>query len=319
MIVTLTPNPAVDLTYRVGELTLGESIRVGSVASRAGGKGLNVAGTLQSMGVPALAIAPVGGSRRTELEADLDARGVCHHLVDSPVPTRQTVAVVEESTGAVTLLSEPGTAHPPHVWNALREACLAGLADRNDPGGRATADGPVLVVAGSIAAAADIGPLHDLLAAAGAQGTRLLLDLRDDALRGALALRPALVKPNAAEALATTGHADPIDAAQALVDQGARAAVVSSGAEGVVLVTSEGERLRAGLPEGLIGNPTGAGDAMAASLAHAMTRALDCRAALREAVAWAGAAVLHPQAGSVNPADVARLTPTVRLEEIRWR
>ncbi|MDQ1607965.1 MAG: hypothetical protein QOE16_697, partial [Microbacteriaceae bacterium] len=42
MIVTVTPNPALDLTYTVARVQLGETHRVPAAASRAGGKGVNV-------------------------------------------------------------------------------------------------------------------------------------------------------------------------------------------------------------------------------------------------------------------------------------
>ena len=37
MIVTFTPNPALDITYAVPHVALGESHRVASVSERAGG------------------------------------------------------------------------------------------------------------------------------------------------------------------------------------------------------------------------------------------------------------------------------------------
>ena len=41
MIVTVTPNPALDLTWHVDRLETGETHRADAGVSRAGGKGLN--------------------------------------------------------------------------------------------------------------------------------------------------------------------------------------------------------------------------------------------------------------------------------------
>jgi tagatose 6-phosphate kinase len=50
MILTVTPNVALDITYRVDQLTPGSSHRVRRVEERAGGKGVNVAGVLRTLG-----------------------------------------------------------------------------------------------------------------------------------------------------------------------------------------------------------------------------------------------------------------------------
>ncbi|WP_081480426.1 PfkB family carbohydrate kinase [Serinicoccus profundi] len=139
------------------------------------------------------------------------------------------------------------------------------------------------------------------------------------ALEAALPARPAVVKPNQAEAAATTGEVDPVASARALVAAGARAALISCGADGVVLVSGEGaaEVVRTARPgERLTGNPAGAGDAATAAVAAHLAGVgiPDHDALLRDVVAWSAAAVLSPLAGDLDPADVARQRPLVRLD-----
>ena len=62
MILTVTPNPAIDLTYRVGSLDVGESHRVAPPAVRAGGKGLNVARVIAQTGGASFALTTAGGA-----------------------------------------------------------------------------------------------------------------------------------------------------------------------------------------------------------------------------------------------------------------
>jgi hypothetical protein len=50
MILTVTSNVALDITYRVDQLTPGSSHRVRRVEERAGGKGINVARALHALG-----------------------------------------------------------------------------------------------------------------------------------------------------------------------------------------------------------------------------------------------------------------------------
>ncbi|MBC9820236.1 1-phosphofructokinase family hexose kinase [Terrabacter sp. MAHUQ-38] len=315
MILTLTPNPALDITYAVTSVALGESHRVGSVSERAGGKGLNVAAVLTAMGRPAVAVAPVGELDTGLFASDLDARRVPHRLVSSPCPTRRSVAVVE-ADGRATLLNEPGFGQSQRVWDRLADELV-----------RLAPDASVLTVSGSLPPGTDPNLVRRVTLLAREAGLRVVLDVSGVPLTRALGAAPELVKPNRVEAAVTLtglgrGEVPSVPgAARALVVAGAGAAVVSDGTNGLVLV-HEDVALRAHLRRPLSGNPTGAGDALTAALAadleDGMPQGRDAwAAALRRGIAWSAAAVLQPVAGSVDPADVDRLLPTVEIEEIR--
>ncbi|NBH08091.1 PfkB family carbohydrate kinase, partial [Amycolatopsis sp. SID8362] len=61
MIVTVTPNAALDVTYTVDGLVPDAVHRARDVRHRAGGKGVNVARVLHALGVDVHAIATAGG------------------------------------------------------------------------------------------------------------------------------------------------------------------------------------------------------------------------------------------------------------------
>lgn len=305
MIVTFTPNPAIDLTYGIDRLRPGEPHVVTRVQHRAGGKGVNTAAVLATLGAQCVALCPTGREDLRMFAADLDERGIRHELVPVVGRVRRTVAAVEID-GAATVFNEPGTS-----WSdpATRER-IARTAD----------DGVVLAVCGSIPPGSETAVLT-VIEGALARGVRVVLDLRGDVLRQALALRPHLVKPNRVEAADTLGldaGAPPpaAELAALLVSAGARAAAVSDGAQGVSLMVDDETRLHARLPEPLQGNATGAGDALTAALAmHLAQEACQWSAALRHGVACSAAAVLQPVAGEVDPHDVERLSPRVLIEE----
>ncbi|OFE14233.1 hypothetical protein BA895_11515 [Humibacillus sp. DSM 29435] len=337
MILTLTPNPAVDITYRVAAVTLGESHRVEHVTERAGGKGINTAAVLTSMGLDCLALAPVGEATQPFFADDLDGRGIRHHLVRAPHPTRRSVALVDDAHEA-TLFNEAGAPMPDAVWHEV----IRQVERLGGPGG-------VLTVSGSLPAAAPTDLVALITQAAHEAGLRVVLDVSGPALSNALAFAPELVKPNRGEAAATLTALKPgascadaragsgaesqtetsaVELARLLVEAGAGAAVVSDGAAGLALASGS-VTLRAWLPQALQGNPTGAGDALTAALAASLddlpddrmppARLPDDRDAwaevLRRGVAWSAAAVLQPVAGTIDPGDVARLLTTVEIEE----
>ncbi|MDF2509938.1 MAG: ribokinase, partial [Microbacterium sp.] len=108
MILTVTPNPALDLTWHVDRLVEGGTHRADAGVARAGGKGLNVARVAHAEGAEVLAVTTAGGRTGEEFAAELGASGVPHALVAVAAETRRSVAVVDESAGDTTIINERG-------------------------------------------------------------------------------------------------------------------------------------------------------------------------------------------------------------------
>ena len=306
MILTVTPNPALDVTYDVDRLVPHTSHRVRQVRERAGGKGMNVASVLALLGEPVLATGVVGGPSGDELRADLDRRRIRHDLLRADLPTRRTVTVVSAQDGDATAFNEPGTPWQPELRDAL-VVHVERLLRVHRPG--------VLVVSGSVPPGFGGEGCAALVAAGHGAGARVVLDTSRDALVDALPSGPDVIKPNRDELYAVTGTTEPVEGARALQRRGARHVLVSLGAEGMVLVEPGGSVLRARLQEPLRGNPTGAGDACVAAVARGLARGSAWPGVLGDAVAWSAAAVLRPVAGEVSVEDVSRLRGLVTVED----
>ena len=278
MIVTVTPNLALDVTYELPELRLGHAHRVRAVHSRAGGKGVNVARVLAALGHDVMVLGLAGGPTGDAVRADLDASGLPHDLVPSAEETRRTVTVV--AGGEATLLGEPGPVIGTDEWAAL-EARVP--------------DADVLVVSGSLPPGVDA----DAVARLAARDIPVIVDTSGEPLRRAAPYAWA-VKPNAEELAAVTGTDDPVAGARML---GARTVVVSLGAEGLLAVNGE-EVHRVPPPRVVAGNPTGAGDAVVAALAAGVGSPWPDL--LGDAAALSAAAVLAPLAGSYDSAAYER-------------
>jgi 1-phosphofructokinase family hexose kinase len=308
VIVTVTPNVALDITYEVERLVPHASHRVAAVRAMAGGKGINVASVLTGQGNLATAVGVVGGVTGELVRTDLAARGIPHVLVEADHETRRTVTVVSLADGEATAFNEPGPAIGPPEWSALLSTVrrLASEPDR---------EAGVLVGSGSVPEGFPEDGYAQLVRAAADAGWRTVVDSSGPALLAALAGAPDVVKPNARELAEVTGLEDPVSGAKALQDKGARDVLVSLGPEGLVLVSGDGDVVRAALESGLAGNATGAGDAVVAAVARSLAEGGSPEVLLTDAVAWSAAAVLQPVAGVVDEADVARLRGSVRV----WR
>lgn len=307
MILTVTPNPALDVTYDVEHLALHESHRVLSVHEVAGGKGINVAAVLHLLGRDVLVTGVLGGPTGDQVRADLDRRGIPHRFAQGAAPTRRTTTVVSQEAGEATAFNEPGWPWHDGAWTGLVEHVAALLRELPVT---------VLVASGSLPPGVPDHAFADLTRVGHDAGVPVVVDGSRAALLGALPATPDVVKPNREELLAVTGVDDPVRGAKMLQAKGARHVVVSLGAEGILAVAPNGSVVRAALGDRLRGNATGAGDAAVAALASALADGTDWASGLGDAVAWSAAAVLRPTAGDVDPDDIERLRATVRVETL---
>lgn len=290
MILTVTPNPALDLTWHVERLVPGASHRAGAGAARAGGKGLNVARVAHAEGAAVLAVTTAGGRVGEEFTAELTRSGIPHALVPVAAETRRSIAVVDAAVGDTTVVNEHGVAPGPEEWAALLTEVVERL-----PAAR------VLVVSGSVPPGSPDELLPVLVTVARDAGVPTIADTSGPALLRAADVGAAVLKPNAAELADATGIADPIVAARTLLGGGTDLVLLSLGPDGMLAVTAD-DLLHARLDEPLAGNPTGAGDAGVAACAVLMAEGVrDPERLLRRATAWSAAAVPMPLAGDISP------------------
>ncbi|MBO0830180.1 MAG: 1-phosphofructokinase, partial [Streptosporangiales bacterium] len=240
MILTVTLNAALDVTYRVAALVPGGSHRVEDVHTRAGGKGVNVARVLAGLGHEVVVTGLVGGATGEQIRADLRRAGLVDEMVAADGESRRTVNVV--AGGDATIFNEPGPRLPATAWVDFRTR-YAGLA----------AAAACVVLAGSLPPTLPEDAYAELVRLAA--GAESIVDADGAPLRAALAAGPHVVAPNAAELAAATGEADPVAAVDALRAAGARTVVATFGAEGLV-ASGPGVALRARPPTRVVGNPT---------------------------------------------------------------
>ncbi|MEU6482450.1 1-phosphofructokinase family hexose kinase [Streptomyces sp. NPDC046887] len=303
MILTVTLNTALDVTYTVDALVPHGSHRVRGVAERPGGKGVNVARVLAALGHEAVVTGFAGGPTGEALRGLLAPLPVRDALVPVEGTTRRTVAVVDSASGDTTQFNEPGPQVSAGEWAALLTAYEELLT-----GAEAVA------LCGSLPPGIHVGAYADLVRRARAAGVPVLLDTSGEPLRRGLAARPDLVKPNADELAALTGSREPLRAARDARRRGARAVVASLGPDGLLALTPEGS-WRAAPPQAVRGNPTGAGDSAVAGLLSGLVERLPWPDRLARAVALSAATVLAPAAGEFDRAAYGELLERVTVAE----
>ncbi|HEY3452126.1 MAG TPA: 1-phosphofructokinase family hexose kinase [Myxococcales bacterium] len=311
MIISVTPNPALDQTVWLERLDLGRINRTAESQLDPAGKGVNVSRMIHRLGWPTVAFGFLGGETGAIIQNSLDAEGVQHHFVHVPGRTRISMTIREP--GRSTSLFGGGPSVGPQQL-----AALDGLL------GYWLQAAKVLVLAGSLPPGFPPGTYATWIRAARARDVRVILDASGEPLRLGLATGVDLVKPNLSEAELLLGRALPDLAAQlagareiaALSANPATAVVLSLGDAGALCVQG-GSAWRAIPPEVPDRSTVGSGDSMVAGLAVALARGAPMVEGLRLGTAAGAATAMTPGTALGTSEDVQTLLPLVSIEVLR--
>src|SRR5699024_3544112 len=106
MILTVTLNPAVDVSYRLDRFSTDTVNRVEDVLKTAGGKGINVARVLAQLDEEVAASGFLGGSLGDFIRSEISSLGINDFFVEIAGETRNCIAIIHE--GQQTELLESG-------------------------------------------------------------------------------------------------------------------------------------------------------------------------------------------------------------------
>ncbi|SEN63204.1 MULTISPECIES: 1-phosphofructokinase [unclassified Pseudomonas] len=307
-ILTLTLNPALDLTVELARLEPGQVNRSDAMHSHAAGKGVNVAQVLADLGHTVTVSGFLGEDNAQAFDTLFAQRGFVDAFIRVPGETRSNIKLAEQD-GRITDLNGPG----PVIDDAAQQALLERL-EQIAPGH------DVVVVAGSLPRGVSPQWLQALIIRLKALGLNVALDTSGEALRVALAAGPWLIKPNTEELADALGcevvsELAQAEAAQRLHAQGIEHVVISHGADGVNWF-SVGSALHASPPKVTVASTVGAGDSLLAGMLHGLLSADTPQQTLRTATAIAAMAVTQIGFGIHDTALLASLEQGVRVRPL---
>lgn len=307
-ILTVTLNPALDLTVRLTHLEVGQVNRCEAQLTHAAGKGLNVAQVLCDLGHQLTVAGFLGCDNPQAFEALFAKRGFGDEFVRVAGETRINIKLAE-GNGRITDLNGPG----PIVSQEAQQALLARLetiAPAHD----------LMVIAGSLPRGVSPDWLGGLIERMNALGVKVALDTSGPALRAGIAAAPWLIKPNTeelAEAIDTpvVSVAAQAEVARQLHTQGIEQVVISQGAEGVHWFSAR-QALLAVPPRVTVASTVGAGDSLLAGVVHGLISGWPAERTLRCATAIAAMAVTQIGFGISDTAQLARLESAVHVRAL---
>ncbi|NWC92057.1 MULTISPECIES: 1-phosphofructokinase [unclassified Pseudomonas] len=300
-ILSLTLNPALDLTVRLARLEPGEVNRSEAMITHAAGKGVNVAQVLADLGHQVSVGGFLGAANPQAFDALIASRGFGDAFIRVPGETRSNIKIAEQD-GRVTDINAPG----PWVSEQAQKQLLKLLA----------VIGPefdAVVVAGSLPRGVSPQWFQDLLEALKNLGLKVALDTSGEALRAGLKAGPWLVKPNTEELADALGHSP--DAIRQLHRQGVEHVVVSDGAAGVSWY-SPGTALHATPPKVTVASTVGAGDSLLAGMLHGLLSGDTPEQTLQRATAIAAMAVTQIGFGISDHAQLESLQSGVHVRPL---
>ncbi len=243
VILTITPNAAVDKTYRIEGFTLDSVNRPSQSFTVAGGKGINAARVYQTLGGEALAAGFLGGLNGGVIERALAAERFRSEFVQVDGESRVCIAVIDPTTGSQTEINESGPIVSRENTRDLLDIVRELLSKQSFE---------CIVLCGSLPPGTPDSFYAELITLSHSCNVRSVLDASGIALRLGVKARPWMIKPNLPELewlvdRTLTDQGDQIAAindlhacgievvALTLGDRGAIASVKSHGSADVVM------------------------------------------------------------------------------------
>ena len=310
MIITVTLNAAIDKSLSVPNFRLGRRHRTVEQRTMAGGKGVNVARALKTLGQPVIATGFAGGPTGTRIVDQLTEESILNDFVRIREESRTNTAVYDPTNGEQTEINERGPAVSAKEIELFHDKLLY-LARGAD----------ICVIAGSLPRAVEPDLYAGLIRDLRKLGVTTIVDTDGEPLRHAVRAEPDVISPNVLEAEELVGHEfnddeDRTFAVGEMVQQGAREAIMTlaEGCIGSVRVDGQPTLYRVRIPVREAVAAVGAGDAFLAGYVAARYEGRAPADCLAYGVACGAESTQRLGAGLVDPKEIGRLLGEVEVE-----
>ncbi|ENM5834908.1 1-phosphofructokinase [Vibrio metoecus] len=307
-VVTITLNPALDLTGSMNQLNVGSVSLVEQSSLHAAGKGVNVAKVLSELGADVTVTGFLGRDNQELFCQLFNQLGVRDEFIRIDGATRINVKLVEHN-GAVSDINFPGITVTQADIDAF-EATLLRLAQDHD----------YFVLAGSLPKGISPQRCAGWISQLRSMNKKVLFDSSREALMVGLEARPWLIKPNDEELSQWCGKElstlkECQQAASQLAQKEIENIVISMGANGVMWL-NENEWLHAKPPKMQVVSTVGAGDTLVAGLCWGHMQHMEKDDLLRFATALSALAVTQVGVGISDKEQLYTLQQQIQVSAL---
>ncbi|MFP5114641.1 tagatose-6-phosphate kinase [Bacillaceae bacterium C204] len=310
MILAVTMNPSVDISYPIHEFKLDAVNRVETVRKTAGGKGLNVARVVAQMEEAVLATGVLGGTIGEYIVQQLNKSNIPNDFLRINKESRNCIAILHEGMQTEILESGPTlTKEEGADFLGKFEELLSKVS--------------FVTVSGSLPKGLPTSFYQQMLEISQKKGIPMILDSSGEPLRLAMLhkVKPFAIKPNTAELSQLLGFEvdGKISSLKQALDnelfKGIEWVVVSMGSEGAFVRHGEDD-YRITIPKIDVVNPVGSGDATFAGLSVALNRNQPTEVVLKTAMTTGMLNTMEAGTGYINMAKFNQYFDLVKVEKI---
>jgi tagatose 6-phosphate kinase len=309
LILTVTLNPSVDISYRIESFSLDTTNRVEDVSKTAGGKGLNVTRVIQQLGQDVAATGFLGGSLGSFIHSELSILGIRDMFVNIEGETRNCIAIIHKGKQTEVLESGPtisdneGDLFLERFTNDAREASI-------------------VTISGSLPKGLADNYYNRMLKVAKMYDIPVLLDTKGDLLARALhnKEKPYLIKPNQEELADLKGgevvhESEIIETLKTEPFNDVPWVVVTLGAEGAIVKRNH-KLYRVTAPRVRAINPVGSGDSVIAGFAAGLSKKLPDVELIKFGLAMGVLNAMEEKTGYIDPVNVEWCVGKMEVREI---
>ncbi|MFE0505537.1 hexose kinase [Peribacillus butanolivorans] len=307
MILAVTMNPSVDISYAVDRFKFDDVNRVETVRKTAGGKGLNVARVIAQMEEEVLSTGVLGGTIGDYIVQELNKSNIPNDFLKIKNESRNCIAIIHE--GMQTEILESGPTLSKEEGTAFLEKfeCLLTTAS-------------LVTISGSLPKGLPTHYYRKMVEISRNKGKPVIVDSSGESLKQVLIheKKPFAIKLNTAELsqlLDFEAEAGIIDLKQMLNHEIFKGIVVSMGDKGA-LVRHWDDYYQVTIPKIDVVNPVGSGDATVAGLAVALNRNQTVESVLKTAMTTGMLNTMEAVTGFININKYKQYFDLVKVEKI---
>lgn len=311
MILTITMNPSVDISYKLDTLLIDGVNRVSSISKTAGGKGLNVARVLSILKEPVLATGLLGGSVGDYIAKQLSAQNIEDKFMIIQEESRNCIAVIHDN-GKQTEILESG----PAISDEQRELFLEHLETILEGVNVAT-------ISGSLPKGLPENYYVHIIEMCNRKNIKVILDTSGNQLKTVLnsKAKPFAIKPNIDEitdistVYSSLSETELISIIKSDLFEGITCVMVSDGSKGAYIKWAN-ELYKAIIPKVNSVNPVGSGDATVAGLAKAVRHSLTVEDTIKTAMTTGVLNAMSDKTGFIEMKEYNSIFKDILLKKI---
>lgn len=303
MILTITLNPSVDISFQLPAFQLNETNRSSLTQKTAGGKGLNVTRVLHCLNMPVKATGFLGGTNGLFIQKELLRENIDHYFVSITGNTRNCIAVIHDSQQTEILEEGPLISHSElnHFLKKMEEFFP---------------QVSIIVASGSLPKGLPDTLYQELLRMSHHYKKPFLLDTSGEPLKRALEAGPMFIKPNLSEFERLIERKLETEAEIVYALQGfpypVKYVMVTLGEKGAI-VKNDDKIYKISIPKVMAVNPVGSGDATVAGFAAGLFQGMQDKKLFAYSTVMGLLNALETRTGYVNPAFLDRYVKEVNI------